>query len=122
MMDGKYTKHIFICVNERREDSSKGSCARCGGMNIRMAFVKLINEYGLKGKVRANKSGCLDACEMGAALVIYPDNIWYTHVKKSDVKEIFETSILGNRIVDRLVAKKETWAELEILRKGKQSE
>ncbi|SVA77372.1 uncharacterized protein METZ01_LOCUS130226, partial [marine metagenome] len=50
-----------------------------------MKFVQLINQHGLKGKIRANKSGCLDACEMGAVIVIYPNNIWYTRVSVDDV-------------------------------------
>jgi len=113
----KYNKHIFICVNERDEMNPKGDCSRCGGMDIRMKFVQLINQNGLKGKVRANKSGCLDACEMGAALVIYPNNIWYTHVSLDDVEEIFKTSVINDKIVDRLVSTEATWRKLQKIRK-----
>ena len=81
-----------------------------------MEFVKLINQYGLKGKIRANKSGCLDVCELGAAVVIYPDNIWYTQVQLEDVEEIFKASILNNNVVDRLVATEDTWKELKNIR------
>tara|TARA_Y100001970_G_C14208275_1_gene845366 strand:+ start:1118 stop:1477 length:360 start_codon:yes stop_codon:yes gene_type:complete len=112
----KYNKHIFICTNERSKDSPRGDCLRCGGMDIRTKFVQLINQHGLKGKVRANKSGCLDVCELGAAVVIYPDNIWYTRVEVQDVDEIFETSIINNRVVDRLCANEETWKELQNIR------
>ena len=112
----KYQKHIFICINERDQNSPKGDCARCGGPEIRMQFVKLINQHGLKGKIRANKSGCLDVCELGAAVVIYPDNIWYTQVQLEDVDEIFEASILNNNIVDRLVATGDTWKKLKRMR------
>ena len=101
-MTKKYQKHLFICINERSKDSLRGDCLRCGGMEIRNKFVQLINQNGLKGKVRANKSGCLDVCEKGPAVVIYPDNIWYTKVKIQDVDEIFETSILNDGIVQRL--------------------
>jgi len=101
-MTKKYQKHLFICINERSKDSPRGDCLRCGGMEIRNKFVQLINQNGLKGKVRANKSGCLDVCEKGPAVVIYPDNIWYTKVKIQDVDEIFETSILNDGIVKRL--------------------
>ena len=118
---GKYRKHIFICVNEREEDNPKGSCARCGGKDIRLEFVKMINANGLKGKVRANKSGCLDACELGSAVVIYPDNFWYTRVKVDDVKEIFERSVLNNKRVKRLIADKETWMELKSIRDRKKA-
>ena len=118
-MKGKYNKHIFICTNERGENSQRMDCASCGGKEIRLEFVKLINQYGLKGKVRANKSGCLDVCELGAAVVIYPENIWYLKVKfkVKDVKEIFEKLILKDEVIKRLVADKNSWRELEKARK-----
>ena len=113
----KYKKHIFICINERDPNSPKGDCASCGGMQIRMKFVQLINKNGLKGQVRANKSGCLDACEFGTVIVIYPDNIWYTNVSLDDVEEIFDTSILNDKIVHRLEATIKTWQDLSSIRK-----
>jgi (2Fe-2S) ferredoxin len=118
-MTKKYQKHIFICINERDENNPKGDCARCGGKDIRLKFVQLINKHGLKGKVRANKSGCLDVCELGAAVVIYPDNIWYTQVTVNDVDEIFETSIIKDGIVERLAATHETWNKLKSIRESK---
>ena len=117
-MTSKYNKHIFICVNERDQNSSKDDCVRCGGKDVRLKFVQLINQNGLKGKVRANKSGCLDACELGTAVVIYPDNIWYTRVTINDVDEIFETSILNDNVVERLSANEHTWKEMKENRKA----
>jgi len=76
-MNQKYSKHIINCINERHKESPKGDCNRCGGKDIRLKFVQLINIHGLKGRFRGNKSGCLDACEMVASLVIYPANQWY---------------------------------------------
>ena len=70
-----------------------------------MKFVQLINDHDLKGKVRANKSGCLDACELGPSLVIYPEKIWYKNVQIDDCKEILEKSILDNKIISRLEIK-----------------
>ena len=118
-MTPKYEKHILICINERDAENPKGDCARCGGKDIRGKFVQLINQHGLKGKVRANKTGCLDVCELGAAVVIYPDNIWYTQVKVDDVEEIFNTSILNNGVVDRLSADHDTWKNLVAVREVK---
>ena len=111
----KYDKHIFVCVNERSDNSQRGSCAKCGGLDIRMRFVQLINEYGLKGVVRANKSGCLDVCELGPVVVIYPDTVWYTNVKLDDVDEIFQSNIINNVAVNRLAADKNTWSKLQLL-------
>ena len=112
----KYKKHIFVCINERDPKSPKGDCASCDAMKIRMKFVQLINQNSLKGQVRANKSGCLDACELGAVIVIYPDNIWYTNVSLDDVEEIFETSILNDKIVHRLEGSNKTWDDLSTIR------
>ena len=71
----KFEKHIFICTNERDENSLRKSCGSCGGLDLRKDLVRMINESNLKGKVRANKSGCLDVCEKGPAMVIYPGGI-----------------------------------------------
>lgn len=118
-MTPKYEKHVLICINERDPDNPKGDCTRCGGKDIRLKFVQFINQHGLKGKVRANKTGCLDACELGAAVVIYPDNIWYTRVSPNDVEEIFETSVLKDGVVERLAATEETWDKLKSIRESK---
>ena len=64
----------------------------------------MINDYRLKGKVIANKSGCLDVCEHGPALVIYPEGHWYLGVEKKDLKRIFDTSILSNKPALELIA------------------
>ncbi|MDP6577641.1 MAG: (2Fe-2S) ferredoxin domain-containing protein [Candidatus Marinimicrobia bacterium] len=112
----RYRKQIFVCTNERSQDSPKGCCASGGGSDIRYEFVKLINEHGLNGKVRSNKSGCLDACEVGPAVVIYPGGLWYTGVTVEDVPEIFEKSILNNKSVERLLSTQRTWDDLDKLR------
>jgi len=53
--------------------------------------------------VRANKSGCLDQCELGPTVVVYPEAIWYGQVRPEDVDEIIESHIVGGRPVQRLV-------------------
>ena len=116
-MKAKFDKHIFICTNDRGPDHPRGDCVKCGGADIRMRFVHLINKNGLKGKVRANKSGCLDVCEIGPAVVIYPQNIWYTGISVEDVDEIFEKSIIKDEVVDHLVSGEKNWSLLEDLRK-----
>ncbi|MDP6593035.1 MAG: (2Fe-2S) ferredoxin domain-containing protein [Candidatus Marinimicrobia bacterium] len=117
-MKGKYDRHIFVCINDRPEDSPKECCAAKGGKDIRFEFVKLISQHGLKGKVRSNKSGCLDACELGPIVVVYPEGFWYTGVSLEDVPEIFEKSVLKGEPMDRLLAMEKTWQELERIRDG----
>ena len=53
--------------------------------------------------MRANEAGCLDQCENGCTVVIYPDEAWYGHVTSEDVTEIVEQHLLGDRLVERLL-------------------
>lgn len=99
----RYTRHIFICTNRREEGDPKGSCAQKGSEEIRDIFKKELHARGLKTKVRANKSGCLDVCEHGPNVVIYPEGVWYSHVSRDDVVEIIEKHIVGGEVVQRLL-------------------
>ena len=112
----RFEKHIFTCVNERPPGHPRGCCLEKGGADIRSAFVRELARRGLKGRVRANKSGCLDACELGATVVIYPAGLWYLGVSREDVAEIVETSIVGDGEVERLLATPDTWNRLGRLR------
>lgn len=112
----KFRKHILVCVNERPEDNPKGSCARCGGFEIRQKFVQEIQKHGLKGQVRASKTFCLDVCEIGPVVVVYPDDLWYVRVQPEDVSAIFEASVLGDEVYALRLADGKTWQELKQLR------
>ena len=56
-----------------------------------------------EGKVRVNRSGCLDRCGEGPLLVIYPQAIWYTFVDGGDIDEIVESHIINGKVVKRLL-------------------
>ncbi len=98
----KYTKHVFVCTNQRAEGAVKPSCGEAHGMSLVTEFKKLIKEKGLQVEMRAQKTGCLDVCEQGPAVVVYPESVFYGNVQLSDVKEIVESHLLENRIVERL--------------------
>ncbi len=98
----RFTRHVFICTNERDPDNPKGCCAAKGGREVQARLKELVHDRGLKGKVRANAAGCLDACEHGVAVVVYPEQVWYGGVTPADVAEIVESHLEGGRPVERL--------------------
>lgn len=97
-----FTHHIFICTNRRKHGHDRGSCDPDGDEALKKAFKKEIERRGLKPLVRANAAGCLDQCELGPTVVIYPQAIWYGGVKLSDVPRIVEETIVGGRVVEDL--------------------
>ncbi len=101
----RFEKHIFVCENKRPDGHPRGCCADKGGAAIRAAFKSRIKQLGLQTKVRANASGCLDACEFGATVVVYPEQIWYGGVTVDDVEEILHEHIISNKPVERLFIK-----------------
>ena len=99
----KFEKHIFICTNQRPEGHPRGCCNPDGRGELQWVFKQKLAERGLKHRVRANKSGCLDQCEHGPNLVVYPEAVWYGHVTLGDVDEIIDSHIVGGKPVERLV-------------------
>jgi len=99
----KFQRHIFICCNQREPGHPRGCCDPTGEGRLQKAFKKAVAQRSLKGVVRANKAGCLDQCEHGPNVVVYPEQVWYGHVSVDDVEEIVESHILNGRPVDRLI-------------------
>lgn len=101
----RYNKHIFVCENKRPDGHPRGCCSEKGSINIREHFKKRIKELGLNSVIRANSSGCLDACEFGVSVVVYPEQVWYGKVRIDDVEEIIQSHLLNNVPVERLMIK-----------------
>lgn len=103
-----YKKHIFICENRRPEGSAKGCCFDKGGPELKNALKVKLAQKGLNKVFRANSAGCLNACEHGAAMVIYPHGVWYGRVSIDDLDEIIDRSILQDEKIDRLLIKEQS--------------
>lgn len=70
---------------------------------MRALFKAELKKRKLGSTVRANESGCLDQCELGPTVVIYPQQIWYGHVGPQDVGRIIDETVVGGRILEDLL-------------------
>ncbi len=97
-----YRHHVFFCCNQRTD--GRASCNDHGAQEVRDYAKKRVKELGLAGpgKARINQAGCMDRCEEGPVLVVYPEGVWYTYVDRADVDEIIEEHVRNGRIVERL--------------------
>ncbi|NBU21732.1 (2Fe-2S) ferredoxin domain-containing protein [bacterium] len=98
----KLKAHIFVCTNERPAGHPRGCCMNHKSDNLVQLLKKELARAGLSTEVRAQKAGCLDVCEYGPALVVYPDQVWYGGVKPEDISEIVQSHLKDGRVVERL--------------------
>jgi len=87
-----YEAHLFVCCNRRPDGHPRGSCAALGSEALRDYMKARAKEMGLKG-MRVNMAGCLDRCELGPCVVIYPEGVWYKIESKTDVDAILEQHV-----------------------------
>lgn len=97
-----YKHHVFFCTNQRANGEA---CCQDHGSDAMRTYAKerlkaLVPKTA--GRMRINSAGCLDRCELGPVLVVYPEGIWYTYVDKEDIDEIINEHLLHGRIVERL--------------------
>ncbi|MDJ0808381.1 MAG: (2Fe-2S) ferredoxin domain-containing protein [Gammaproteobacteria bacterium] len=97
--------HLFFCTN-RREDGAP-CCTQHGAVNMRGYLKERVKRLGLAGPggIRVNTAGCLDRCEKGPVIVVYPEGVWYTFVDREDIDEILEKHLVNGEIVERLLLK-----------------
>ncbi len=101
---GFYKRHIFFCLNERDDQETRPCCAKAGAPALQAyakSRAKALDLLG-EGRLRVNKSGCLDRCELGPVAVVYPDGIWYRYFDEADIDEIIESHLINGQPVERL--------------------
>ncbi|MBK8205987.1 MAG: (2Fe-2S) ferredoxin domain-containing protein [Planctomycetes bacterium] len=97
-----YERHVFICMNERPPGNPRGDCKSKGAEAVLNRFKELVDGLKLKPRIRAQKSGCLDTCEAGISVVVYPEAVWYKRVTLADVDEIVQSHLVSGVPVERL--------------------
>ena len=103
MKDQSYFQHhVFFCTNER--DDGRVCCADRNAKHLQEYAKKRLKTLDMNGpgKIRINKAGCLDRCEEGPVLVVYPEGIWYTYIDEEDIDEIVDSHLIAGKPVERL--------------------
>ncbi len=97
-----YAKHVFCCTNTRPAGHPRGCCTEKGSERLRNYMKARAKELGL-GDIRVNAAGCLDRCELGPTMVIYPEGVWYGYKNEADLDEILTVHVQGGGRVRRLL-------------------
>ena len=102
-------KHVFICTQNRPQGHPRGSCSSKGCTDIMTEFMNEIQSRNLFEKIGLTNTGCMGPCMMGPSILVYPEGIMYGNLQKSDVKNIIEQHLLGNKPVTDLMVPAEIW-------------
>src|SRR5213079_1301864 len=97
--------HVFVCTGK--------SCSARDSAEVKDAFERELKARGIlfgrevkgknpKGSVVLTECASVGFCAIGAAVMVYPDGIWYAQVRAADVGEIVEEHIVNERVVERL--------------------
>lgn len=102
-----FQAHVFVCCNRRPDGHKRGSCAAMGSEGLRDYMKARVKELGLKG-VRVNQAGCLDRCEFGPTMVIYPEGVWYHARTRDEIDEILTAHLVeGGRARHLMLTEKD---------------
>jgi (2Fe-2S) ferredoxin len=98
-----FERHVFVCHNVRPAGAPRPSCTPDGSSELFTTLQQAAKAAGLGApKVRINKSLCLDQCEHGPTVVVYPEAVWYGHVKPEDAEAIVSQHLINGQPVERL--------------------
>lgn len=105
-----FSTHVFCCTNRRADGHPRGCCAEKNSEALRNYLKQRCKDLKLPN-LRINASGCLDRCELGPTMVIYPEGVWYGFETKEDLDEILSVHIQAGKRVHRLMLKPEDGPE-----------
>ncbi len=84
----KFEKYVFVCINER----PAGERVSCGGTfcgkELSERLKDAVKTAGQAKRIRVSKTKCLDVCEEGPNVLVYPDNVWFKQVELTDIPAI----------------------------------
>jgi (2Fe-2S) ferredoxin len=83
-----FDRILFVCTNDRGKDE-RVSCGHCGA-KLRKKLKDAVKDRKLRARVRVSKAGCMDRCEDGPNIMIFPDNIWLNGVEERDIERIVD--------------------------------
>src|SRR3989449_4235966 len=92
--------HVFVCTGK--------SCSARDSAEVKEAFERELKARGIlfgkeakgknpKGTVIVTECASVGFCAIGAAVMVYPDGVWYAQVRGLDVPEVIEEELLNWR-------------------------
>ncbi len=105
----KPEKHVFVCVQNRPDGHPRPACAQHDSTAVADEFFRQLEKRQLFSKVQVTTTGCLGPCSEGPTVLVYPEGVMYRKVTPADVGEIFDTHLVNDQPVERLLMPTMFW-------------
>lgn len=96
-----FERHVLCCNNQRAPGHPRSCCADRGAKPLMDYLAKRIDELGIED-IKITEVGCMERCELGPTVVVYPEAVWYTYENEDDVDEIIDRHFRKGEVVERL--------------------
>ena len=103
---GKTQRRVIVCAGTGCVANGAYKVITAFNDQIAAAGISVTTEFKVEESqhdLRLNKSGCQGFCQMGPLVTVLPDEILYNKVKVEDVEEIVSQTLVGGKVVDRLL-------------------
>lgn len=81
-----YQRQLLVCVNNRLGE--RESCGDNDGETIFKELRRIAKERGLHPRIRVTQVKCLGQCQLGVNIMVYPEGVWHSGVRTTDIDEI----------------------------------
>ena len=92
--------HFLVCNSFRGGEATQGACSRKGALNLIQFLQNEIIDRGLNAMV--SSAGCLQWCEKGPVMVLYPHNLWFAGITEERLGQILDQLEAGDMPKDDL--------------------
>lgn len=106
----KPEKHVFVCTQQRPMGHPRSSCSERDCVTIMEEFLWQTQQRELFNKVQVTATGCMGPCSEGPTVLVYPEGVMYSGLKKDDVSTIFDEHLINDKPVESLLMNKEFWS------------
>ena len=78
----RYRSHVLFCTGNK--------CLGNGGEDLKLEAQEYLNSLGSNQEILVTKCGCLDQCEYGPMVLVYPDGYWFSGMNSGSVRDLID--------------------------------
>jgi (2Fe-2S) ferredoxin len=97
----KPTHHIFVCASFRTTGTAQGACHKKSSNSLLQYLETELADRDMN-EVLVSSTGCLNRCEHGPVMIVYPEGHWYGSVNEEKIDEVLDALSEG-RVAEGLL-------------------